>query len=126
MPIYSFKCPACEGGFDLNLPMSEAKNPQACPECGVVSQRVLGGGVVDFALNGDQWPGKAIKVRGQMAEKNRKLGIRQKEHHATVKLAPNVGGERVDSWSEAKRLAKDRGKETTSYDSLIRKEGGSA
>jgi len=123
MPSYQFKCPACENGFELDLLMSEAKIPQACPECGVVAQRTLGGDI-NFALNGDQWPGKAIKVRGQMAEKNRKLGIRQKEHHAPITLAPNVGGERVDSWSEAKKIAKGMGKDTASYDSFIRKEGG--
>ena len=104
--------------------MSEAKTPQACPDCGVVSQRVIGGGSVNFALNGDQWPGKAIKVRGQMAEKNKKLGIRQKEHHAPITLMPNVGGERVETWSEAKRLADSKGKETSSYDKYIRKETG--
>lgn len=123
MPCYNYKCPGCDNDFELDLSMSDAKTMQACPECGVVAKRVLGGGV-NFALNGDQWPGKAIKVRGQMVEKNKKLGIRQKEHHAVAKLLPNVEGERVETWSEAKKLAADRGKETTSYDKYVRKEHG--
>lgn len=102
--------------------MSESSVPQVCPDCGSPSNRVLDS--VNFALNGDQWPGKAIKVRGQMAQKNKRLDARQKEHHAPISLVPNVGGERVDSWSEAKKLANDRGKETSLYDKYIRKEVG--
>lgn len=103
--------------------MADFKSPQVCPDCGSLANRVLGGGdSVNFALNGDQWPGKSITVRGQMAQKNKRLEVRQKEHHAPIKLVPNVGGERVESWSEAKRLAADKGKETTSYDRYIRKE----
>jgi putative FmdB family regulatory protein len=123
MPTYNFKCPGCENEFETVLAMSESKSPQACPECGIVADRILGG-EVDFALNGDQWPGKAIKVRGQMAEKNRQLEIKQKERHAPIKLVPNVGGEKVGSWSEARKIAKGLGKESSSYDALVQKEHG--
>ncbi len=33
-------------------------------------------------------------------------------------LVPNVEGERVDSWGEASKLAKAKGKETTGYDRM--------
>jgi hypothetical protein len=33
-----------------------------------------------------------------------------------------VGGERVENWSEAKKLAKEKGLNTSSYDPMIRKE----
>ena len=42
-----------------------------------------------------------------------------------VTLVPNVNGERVDSWSDAQKLAKDLGKNTESYNSLIKKENDS-
>ena len=63
-----------------------------------------------------------------MAEKNRKLDERQKEKQryssGNISLAPNVGGERVDSWSEAQKLAGSLGKNTESYVPLIAEEKG--
>jgi len=119
MPVYNFKCPNCLNGFDLDLPMSESKNAQACPDCGIMSKRLLSSNI-QFALSGDSWPGKAVKVRGQMAEKNRKLKYRQSEHHPTVELIPNVDGEQVDSWADAAKLAKERGKNVASYEARKR------
>ena len=37
-------------------------------------------------------------------------------------LAPNVDGERVDSWSDAQKLAKSKGKSAESYEPLVQKE----
>ncbi len=39
-----------------------------------------------------------------------------------VTLAPNVDGERVDSWSDAQKLAKSKGKNADSYNALVQKE----
>jgi len=120
MPIYEYRCPDCCRDFDKTVSMSEATASQTCPECGSAARRVLDAGV-NFALKGDQWPGKALRVKGQMASKNRKLDAKQREHRAPIaKLVPNVNGERVDSWSEAKKLAHDKGKDTASYDRLTR------
>jgi hypothetical protein len=57
-----------------------------------------------------------------MAEKNRRLEAKQEERRRDapgVKLAPNVGGERVDSWADAQKLAKSQGKDAGSYDKLV-------
>ncbi len=37
-------------------------------------------------------------------------------------LLPNVGGEVVDSWSEAKKLAESKGKVSETYDHMVKKE----
>jgi len=79
----------------------------------------------NFILKGDDWVGKNLRIKSQMAERNRKASIRQeqlKREAPGVRLAPNVEGERVDSWSEAKKLAASKGKDTTSYDAKIREE----
>ena len=79
----------------------------------------------NFILKGDDWPGKNIKIRGQMSEKNRRLDKKQdamKREAPGLSLAPNVGGERVDSWSEASKLAVSKGLDGSSYDAKVREE----
>lgn len=125
MPTYEYACESCENQFDLFLKMSQSEEPQACPECGVSpakKQVSLGSG---FILSGDGWAGKNIRIQGQMAQKNKKLESKQgefKKEAPGIKLAPNVAGERVDSWSDASKLAASKGKDTSGYDAFARKE----
>ena len=80
----------------------------------------------NFILRGDGWAGKNNRIAGQMRRKNQRLDAKQRERRKDgsggVTLAPNVGGERVDSWSEASKLAKSKGKDTSGYDRLAAKE----
>ena len=122
MATYSYKCSGCGNVFEEDLPMSEAKADRVC-SCGALAKRILGSGV-QFTLNGDQWPGKAITIRNQMAEKNKRLEVRRKENRPEIALAPNFEGERVRSWTEAQKIAAGKGKNVTSYDPLIQKETG--
>ena len=63
-----------------------------------------------------------------MREKNRRIApketefARESKEMRSMRIQPNVGGEQVDSWSEAQRLAQSRGKDASSYDSLVKKE----
>ena len=121
MPVYEYECPKC-GVFERVLKMCEANEPQAC-ECGEEAKKIIS--KTGFVLKGDSWPGKAARVRGQMEKKNRKLGTKQDERlrdQPPVTLAPNVDGERTGSWAEAKKLAKSKGKDTSTYDPMVRKE----
>ena len=125
MPNYSYQCqnPDCGEHFDKMLPVSKYDEPQVCPVCGHSSEKQIHS--VGFVLRGDSWPGKNIRIKNQMAHKNRRLTAKQNEKKRDappVQLAPNVGGERCESWADAKKLARSKGKETSSYDSLIRKE----
>ena len=61
-----------------------------------------------------------------MKRKNRRLSSKEEDFKRNdpamqISLAPNVDGERVDSWEDAKKLAVSKGKDTTLYDSYIRK-----
>lgn len=126
MPSYSYKClnPSCGETFEKTLPVSQYDVSQCCSVCGFEeTEKVVTS--VGFVLRGDAWPGKNIRIRNQMSRKNRRLDTKQNEQKRdapTVRLAPNVNGERCESWADAKKLAQSKGKETTSYDSLIRKE----
>jgi putative FmdB family regulatory protein len=124
MPTYNYHCDACDTPFERILRMSQSKDPQECPECGASPARktILS---VSFILKGDGWAGKNNRIAGQMRKKNQRLTQKQNEQKRdapAVTLAPNVGGERVDSWSEASKLAASQGKDTSGYESRARSE----
>lgn len=122
MPLYSYKC-LCGEEFKIRIPIYQHKDLQSCPKCSQMSSRIVGG--ISFLQRGDGWIGKNIKIKKQMAKKNEKLNgksIEMKQDAPNMRLAPNVEGERVDSWADAQRLAKSKGKNTSTYDSLVRKE----
>lgn len=120
MPTYTYACDVCEIDFEQILPLDRYNEPQACPSCGATSRKTVA--PVGFILTGDGWASKNGRVAKQMAEKNRRLDAKQRElknDGPGVTLVPNVGGERVDSWSDAKKLAESQGKNGASYDKLV-------
>jgi putative FmdB family regulatory protein len=126
MPLYDFACDECGAQFERKVSLSDYDNPQPCESCGDDSstRRIITAapGVV---FKGDNWATKAGRVRKQMAAKNERLAARERDYKGDggiPQLAPNVGGQRVDSWSEAKKLAASKGKDTSSYEPYIRKE----
>lgn len=125
MPEYAYKCAACETGFIQSLPMSKRNDPQSCPSCqSPETQKVVTGGI-GTVLRGDGWVGKNVLLKGQMADRRERVGRRENElkrDGPQFKLAPNVGGERVDSWNEAARLAASKGKDTALYEERSRQE----
>ena len=67
-------------------------------------------------LKGDNWTGKLLKEKELRSKRSAVLDHKQRVEHRTDKVLPNVNGEVVSSWSEAKKLAKDKGYNTSSYD----------
>jgi len=126
MPFYAFKCGECENQFDCRLKMAERDDPQKCPQCEAVgAQRLVTG--CNFNLPGDGWASKNGRIQKQMQKKNRRLGTKKTEMLGDGstpggKLVPNVGGERVETWGEAKKLAASQGKETSGYDKMAASE----
>jgi len=123
VPIYAYRCEACEEDFDRMLPISRYDEPQTCETCGAVAKKLIS--PVHFNLSGDDWPSKNERIKKQMAAKNRTLTTKQNErtrNQPHVKLVPNVDGERVDSWGEAKKLAESKGKDGASYEPMVKKE----
>jgi putative FmdB family regulatory protein len=125
MPTYSYECDPCESQFEEMVSMAFYQEPQPCPECGMMAKRILGDKAPGMVFKGDSWASKNGRIAGQMAERRKKAGIKQHElkmDGAVPTLAPNVNGERTASWSDAAKLAKDKGKDTSGYDKLARKE----
>jgi len=122
MPIYDYECPKCETSFERVLPIARYDEPQTC-DCGTVATKVIS--AVGFVLKGDDWPGKNLRIKGQMARKNERIVSRQndmKREAPAVTLAPNVNGERVESWSDAQKLASSKGLNSDSYNAKVREE----
>ena len=72
-------------------------------------------------LKGDSWTGKLLKEKEYRNKKSKVLDRKQKVEHKADKVLPNVNGEVVSSWSEAKKLAKDKGYNTSSYDRFTKR-----
>ena len=76
MPIYSYKCQACEIRFDELVKMADRENTP-CPECGVTAEQVITpvrfdvlamGTDPDFATFGDAW----VRLHDQQTRKEEK------------------------------------------------------
>lgn len=130
MPEYAFRCsvPECGAGFFKTLAIVNRNEAQTCPDCSAPATKIVAEGV-GGVLRGDAWPGKNIRVKNQMHRRREAVGQREqvlKMDGPQFNLAPNVGGERVDSWDEAARLAASKGKSTDAYTkrALQDKQGG--
>lgn len=121
MPFYSYRCDSCDHSFDVRKPMSESDTEESCPECRGETKKLVV--PVGHVLKGDDWASKNNRVSGQMRKNRDAAGRRQEERVRDGalpggKLVPNVGGERVETWTDAAKLAKDKGKDTTGYERM--------
>ena len=124
MPTYIYKCNACGDTFTVNKQMSKSSSPEDCVHCSSGETQKMPA-MPQVVFKGDTWGDKNSRVGKQMAEKNKRLDVKQNEmkRDAPVSsLLPNVDGERVDSWSEAKKLAESKGKVSETYDNMVKKE----
>ena len=117
MPEYAFRCSSCTTGFFKSLAIVNRNEHQVCPDCRAPAEKVVAEGV-GGVLRGDAWPGKNIRVKNQMRDRRAAVGEREhvlKMEGPQFNLAPNVGGERVDSWDEAAKLAASKGNDPSEY-----------
>jgi len=126
MPTYTFHCKSCDTDFDLKLRMGD-RTTHPCTSCqSLDNTRVFS--PMSVVLEGDGWTGKNIKIRGQMKRKNARIAPKEREfvrdsnEMKTMTIQPNVDGERTDTWVEARELARSKGKDTSGYDTYVRKE----
>ncbi|RKE26252.1 putative FmdB family regulatory protein [Paraburkholderia sp. BL23I1N1] len=55
MPIYEYACDAC-GTFDAIRPVSMRDERMSCPECGLLSPRIVSGSTVLLAQRAGKMP----------------------------------------------------------------------
>lgn len=122
MPIYRFVCYSCNKEADYFVRKVGAA-PQKCECGGQELKRVEAASRVAVRLKGWDWPSKTMKLSNLMKRKQRNLERRQYvEHGEAPRIAPNVEGEKVGSWKEAKELASEKGLGTAGYDEKIAEE----
>ena len=124
MPNYEYECTKCHAVFDLTLKLSQLDDEQKCPECSSMQTKrnIV---TANFILVGDDWPGKSIRVNNYMYARRAKVGIKEAEQKKDAPLAtlvPNVAGEETDSWADAQELASDKGKDPSTYTTMVQKE----
>jgi len=128
MPMYLYECRGCETQFEAMVSIAQRDASQECPECEVVdSQKIFT--AVNLNFPGDGWASKNGRIEKQMRDKNKRLSRKeedQKRSGLVPSLTPNVGGQECASWSDAAKLAKDKGKSTTGYEANARKEKATA
>jgi len=117
MPTYDYKCPICSAVKEVLHRIVE--DPEiTCDECGArdiksVMTRLISGGYFNLGSTETMaWKEKRYRVK-----KNAKLEMRQMERYgqAAGTLVPNVGGEVTDTWEDAAKLARDKGKDSLTY-----------
>jgi putative FmdB family regulatory protein len=119
MPIYEYFCEKCNLNFEQFLPVAKYGDPVVCPDCGGASKKLISH--CNFNLPGDDFPSKNGRIKKQMAAKNVRLDAKMRDMPKTT-LVPNVDGEQTGTWSEAQKLAKDKGKVSETYAPLVAKE----
>lgn len=114
MPLYQYSC-TCGEKKDVLRSFTDTSE-QVCL-CGL-------GMTKDFApsmlghVRGST-PAKAYKEKRVRAKRNAELGVKQIERYGCgSSLVPNVDGEETGSWSDAAKLAKEGGKDTSQYVAL--------
>jgi len=118
---YDFKCDSCGTIHDewLGMSASETARPP-CPECGGPTHKVF----IPSNFQGQvcfkgEWDGKLERETKYRKKRSEDMAKKQRDNVMLPSLVPNVNGERTESWADAKMLAKDKGLDTTNYDTKV-------
>jgi len=100
-----------------------SENPEIkCSDCGEVLERIISKNVGGFIFKGGT---ATIHDREKRTRKKRseKLRVKQEKYrHDMPQVQPNIAGVRTDSWSDAKKMAKEAGMNHESYTPFVEKE----
>lgn len=124
MPSYDYKCPIC-GNIEEIVHSIKESPVIICDKCSGGKEKPMErliSGSPNFIIKGGT-PASHWKEKRLRNKNNKDLELRQIDRYGTgPKLQPNVEGQMVESWSDAAKLAKDKGKNAESYNTLIEKE----
>ena len=113
MPKYTLLCKQCGDTKDVVHSIKQELF-FSCTACDIPMVKTIGN--PNIHLKGDNWTGKLLKEKDLRTQKSQYLSKKQRLEHTPDKVLPNVDGQVVSSWSDAKKLAKSKGYNTASYD----------
>jgi len=123
MPQYDFKCSHCGFTTELTLQVSQRNTHPVCPECTEAMSKtfIAANWEGQMSLKG-MWVSKGIKEDKYRARRGVEMSKRQRDRYGSTlpTLAPNVNGERVESWKEAKEIVASQGADTSTYDQKVK------
>lgn len=124
MPSYDYRCNECQ--FVQEITHSIKVDPDFfCPQCKKLGKEIKMERLISINKSGfifKQWTESHVhKIGNQKRKQNLDLEKRQIERYGSggPRLRPNVAGMEVDSWRDAKKLAKEAGMNTESYNKAI-------
>lgn len=116
---YDYRCPDCDFEEEKNHSIKESPL-FLCPECKVPMERKIGAGAHTILLRGS-FPSKDLKEKNYRKKRSQEMDRKMRLSHESPSVVPNVDGERVDSWGDAKKLAADKGYDPSTYDRAAEK-----
>lgn len=121
MPTYDYRCSSCGKVEEQIHGMNE--NPSIACSCGGPMEKIFSPNYGGVIFRGGT---EAINYRENRYRQKRSVEMerRQRERygHLQPKVKPNIGGVEVESWSDAKKLAKECGLNSDSYTPYVEKE----
>ena len=119
MPTYQFSC-KCGSTEEIFRGVLET-TPVSCPSCGLAMAKDFTPSTIGH-MRGST-PSKGYKETRVRKKRNAALGVKQMERYGTgAKLIPNVDGEETNTWSEASKLAREKGKDVKQFEKLAEQE----
>lgn len=119
MPIYEYTCTACNIIQESIHKVADMPQEESCRACGGSSKKILS--LSSFSL-GPGFPGHDMKTARSRNKRSEEMGRKQLKTYGPKpgpKLTPNVEGEICKDWKDAKSLARDLGKDVSTYDPMI-------
>lgn len=125
---YDFHCEECDTLIEKDISIADFRNlpdksmPCEVSGCGGTSKYHFNASSLEVCFKGMRWSDKNHKEKVYRNNRSAYLGAKQKECHHNPQLIANYKGQRTQDWKEAKEMARQEGKASTSYDPLIQKE----
>ena len=122
MATHDFECTKCGHIMEnMLVKMSVDLDSVKCERCCRDTKNLSFGGL-GSVFKGSSWATKNLKVKSQRGEVNKRLGKKQHDEHAKMKLVPNIAGVEVDNFRDAAKLAKEAGLDSQLYEKHAREE----
>jgi hypothetical protein len=122
---YDFQCDSCSSleTVDISPQDFDTVRSEGIPcDCGKTKAYKFTTDDVSFCFRGDAWSDKNYREKEYRKRRSAYMDQRMKTNHKKPTLVPNYKGETAQTWEEVRDAAAADGKNTLTYEPLIRRE----